>query len=1197
MLGQAPRQPDPTSRVRSFSPQSRLEPLRAWKPALRGELLVGRRVLGVAGRRDDGAPGLEKTLKKSAPIVRDSFWREVKTRHAMKTHPSAAQTPTGFVPESPGLWRRTRCELAFIILLLIAGRAPASVSTVARFSLGDQDFNAPGRDFVVRTTQDTAGTNSLQAAGAPRYSYDVAEGASISSGSRLCVAFNGTGQALTGAIQTAQTAASRDFGLEAWVRPNTATGNRIIAYHGDTSRSGWGLLQQGDAFRVLFGGRTIWGWQTLAIGRWTHLALVRAGTVTYFLVNGIVVHEHTESPIDLTTPSFALGAPPQAIATENFDGLIDDVRVFTFAPGSFAPGDLLYYQRHPTVETLPVASFNSTSAVLRGSLLPNGQTTTAWFQWGAGFNFDRVTAPTLLNPALGAYQLSNTISGLIPGVNYHYRLVATNSAGPGLGGNLGVTTLPTNGFGTALSLNGLGQHAEMPPDVYFAGDFTIEAWVWVRSYERPMPLLEFGNGSGNDSVLLDLTSDALGHPILYTYEGSEGRTVTSQYLLPRQRWVHVAVTLNGTVGRLYLDGFVVGEYNGMKVPRSVVRNQNYLGQSSFLGHQNANAMIDEVRIWNIGRSRDEIASTMNRPLSGSEPGLMVYYRCDDDPASSSLNDLADAGGNTPAIFYDNPAIVPGLALPPALSLKTPFTANPSILELSALIDPLGSETAAWFEWGTSTAYGNIVPALALGTGVGERPFVTSLTGLSPDTLYHYRLVATNRAGRTISRDQTVATGVVVKNTADDGAGSLRQALGVVAAYGSISFAPTLNDQVIRNLSGELIVDRPMQIDGLGAKKLTIHGNHVYRVFHITSTDVSIRGLSIAGGRTAGSSLASVAERSGGGILSTAGLNLRDCYLTDNIASLQGGAIALFSPEESGGGVIVGCTFAGNRVEKIGYGNAISIGQPQGPTPEQTSVQLFNCTLANNGIFPTSSDFNIRGGAIASAADQLTLESCTITENIAGAGAGIFVGAGTTRLYNTIIAANHTGGGTFDTEVNSDGNASLISLGYSLVGRDSPTHPIVAGEGDQIGTREAPISPGLAPLADNGGDTPTCALLAGSPAINAGGDSELPRDQRGLPRYFGPRADIGAYELQLVNTIPPIRLLPPQRLANGSMQLTFTNLTGLNFIVLASTNVAAPLQQWNLLGRAVEDLPGRYLFSDPALNRPAQRFYRVKEELP
>ncbi len=1115
----------------------------------------------------------------------------------MKTHPSAAQSTTGVIPQLPGLWGRIRRELASAILLLIAGSAPAAVTTVARFSLGEQDFNAPGRDFVVRTTQDTAGTNSLQAVGAPRYSYDVAEGASISSGSRLCVAFNGTGQALTGAIQTAQTAASRDFGLEAWVRPNTATGNRVIAYHGDTSRSGWGLFQQGAAFRVLFGGVALWGSHPVQIGTWTHLALVRAGTVTYFLVNGVVIEERTGPPSDLTVQNFALGAPPQAVATENFDGLIDDVRVFTFAPGAFAPGDLLYYQRHPTVETLPVASFNSASAVLRGSLLPNGQTTTAWFQWGAGFNFDRVTAPTVLTPALGTYQLSNTISGLIPGVNYHYRLVATNSAGPGLGGNLAVTTMPTNGFGSALSLNGLGQHAEMPPDVYFAGDFTIEAWVWVRSFERAMPLLEFGNGSGNESVLLDLTSDALGHPILYTYEGSEGRTVTSQYLLPRQRWIHVAATLNGTVGRLYLDGFLVGEYNGMKVPRSVVRNQNYLGQSSFWGHQNANAMIDEVRIWNIGRSRDELASTMNRPLSGSEPGLMIYYRCDDDPASASLNDLADAGGNTPAIFYDNPAIVPGLALPPAVSLKTPFTPNPSILELSALIDPLGSETAAWFEWGTSTAYGNIVPALALGTGVGERPFVTSLTGLSPDTLYHYRVVATNRAGRTISRDQTVATGVVVKNTADDGSGSLRQALSVIAAFGTISFAPTLNDQVIRNLSDELVVDRPVQINGPGAKRLTIHGNRAHRVFRITSPNVALRDLAIAGGQTASSPQASVLERSGGGILSSAGLNLQNCYLADNIASLQGGAIALFSPEESGGGVIVGCTFAGNRVEKIGYGNAIAIGQAEGSTPEKTSVQLFNCTLANNGIFPTSSDFNIRGGAIASAAALLNLESCTITENIAGTGAGIFVGSGTTHLYNTIIAGNHTAGETFDTEVNSDGNASLVSLGYNLIGRDSPRHPIVAGEGDQIGTREEAISPGLAPLSDNGGDTPTCALLTGSPAINAGGDSEVDRDQRGLPRPFGPRVDIGAYELQLVNSIPPVRLLPPQRLANGSVQLTFTNLTGLHFIVLASTNVAAPVHQWSLLGQPVESLPGRYTFTDPTLNRPPQRFYRVKEELP
>ena len=59
------------------------------------------------------------------------------------------------------------------------------------------------------------------------------------------------------------------------------------------------------------------------------------------------------------------------------------------------------------------------------------------------------------------------------------------------------------------------------------------------------------------------------------------------------------------------------------------------------------------------------------------------------------------------------------------------------------------------------------------------------------------------------------------------------------------------------------------------------------------------------------------------------------------------------------------------------------------------------------------------------------------------------------------------------------------------------------------------NPGLAPLANNGGPTPTMALLPGSPAIDAADLSDFPAtDQRGVPRPYGPAPDIGAFESTL-----------------------------------------------------------------------------------
>jgi hypothetical protein len=68
-----------------------------------------------------------------------------------------------------------------------------------------------------------------------------------------------------------------------------------------------------------------------------------------------------------------------------------------------------------------------------------------------------------------------------------------------------------------------------------------------------------------------------------------------------------------------------------------------------------------------------------------------------------------------------------------------------------------------------------------------------------------------------------------------------------------------------------------------------------------------------------------------------------------------------------------------------------------------------------------------------------------------------------------------------------------------------------------------VDPKLGPLQDNGGPTFTCALLPGSPAIDAGANTDAPTtDQRGVPRPQGAAPDIGAFER---TTGPFVRLDP------------------------------------------------------------------------
>jgi sugar lactone lactonase YvrE len=71
-----------------------------------------------------------------------------------------------------------------------------------------------------------------------------------------------------------------------------------------------------------------------------------------------------------------------------------------------------------------------------------------------------------------------------------------------------------------------------------------------------------------------------------------------------------------------------------------------------------------------------------------------------------------------------------------------------------------------FEYGTTTSYGKSAPApaISIGFGFGASPVSQTLTGLSAETTYHYRLVAVNKQGTAYGEDRTFTTGAVGKPT-------------------------------------------------------------------------------------------------------------------------------------------------------------------------------------------------------------------------------------------------------------------------------------------------------------------------------------------------------------------------------------------------------------------------------------------------
>ena len=199
-----------------------------------------------------------------------------------------------------------------------------------------------------------------------------------------------------------------------------------------------------------------------------------------------------------------------------------------------------------------------------------------------------------------------------------------------------------NGVTNALDFDGTNDYVSLPPAVYFNGDFTIECWVYPKSFANWARIIDFGNGAGSNNVLLAYTYGTSGAPGFYV----EGNQFQATQTLPLNQWSHVAATLSGSTATIYINGVAAG-ISTFSTPVNIVRNYCYIGKSNW-GDPYANAIFDELRIWNTAKTQAEIQASMNTELAGTEPGLVAYYNFNQGVAggnNTSITSLIDKASN------------------------------------------------------------------------------------------------------------------------------------------------------------------------------------------------------------------------------------------------------------------------------------------------------------------------------------------------------------------------------------------------------------------------------------------------------------------------------------------------------------------------------------------------------------------------
>ena len=422
-------------------------------------------------------------------------------------------------------------------------------------------------------------------------------------------------------------------------------------------------------------------------------------------------------------------------------------------------------------------------------------------------------------------------------------------------------------------------------------------------------------------------------------------------------------------------------------------------------------------------------------------------------------------------------------------------------------------------------------------------------GLSFEALEDRRMLAavTVSTAADLVDGNTASIASLIANPGVDGAVSLREALAAAdnsSTTDTITFDANVfngdSDDVIR-LQSQLSVEQSVEING-GDLGIVVSGdssgddalvpgsfvtdvdaselagvlsdnNRVFEFNGGSRQFVTISGLTITGGDS---------FASGGAILAAgSNLTLSQSIVAGNRAFDSGGGI-----EISGGQLTIDqSTVSGNVVESfngsgtgLGGGIAASIsdvvissstisgnvasgerGQGGGVYSDSGSLTLISSTVSGN--VATNGNGVSAGGGIFLGSQSSLINDSTITKNTANFGGGILISSSfsavTLDLDNSIVANNVALSASADIAT---GSSVAIDANHSLVGDRSgtslaPTSGTADSSGNLIGTSTAPIDPGLASLADNGGLTKTHRLLPTSPAINAG-SSSFALDQRG-----------------------------------------------------------------------------------------------------
>ncbi|MFA6135879.1 MAG: fibronectin type III domain-containing protein, partial [Candidatus Paceibacterota bacterium] len=378
----------------------------------------------------------------------------------------------------------------------------------------------------------------------------------------------------------------------------------------------------------------------------------------------------------------------------------------------------------PTVVTNSATNISQTTATLNGSVNPNSFNTTYWFEYGTSASLGSSTASQSLGSGNSSQNVSTYISGLSKSTKYYFRVVAQNQWGTSQGLILPFTT---NG-GVIIVVPPAKPTATLTSnkEIVSAGEVFSLSWTSVNATEcHKLAGAQFDTGGliggiDNNVTLGVTTTYALvctglgGSVEVHKTVSLQG--VTQDFTISATPLTSTTVEPGGNV-TYRISVQPIGGFN-QSVNLSMGTGDNVLSgtfsPSSITPGQTSNLTL------NVSSSAQR-GSTYHKNVNGQNGNII---RTADVYAT-----VAQQQGNTPIVITNS---------------ATNLSQNSATLNGS--VNPNGAATQYWFEYGTSVSLGASTASQSLGSGTSAQNVNSYISGLSANTTYYFRAVATNQYG-------------------------------------------------------------------------------------------------------------------------------------------------------------------------------------------------------------------------------------------------------------------------------------------------------------------------------------------------------------------------------------------------------------------------------------------------------------------